>query len=128
MTNQHPALPGRRLSAIVALLGLAVMMGACTHTAEREVTASVPNDYRLRHPIVVQESNRTVEIFVGSQRGGLSASQRADVGALAQTWLRDGTGSIVAEVPVDTPNARAAADSARDVQSLLAASGIPPRG
>ncbi|MET0970759.1 MAG: CpaD family pilus assembly protein [Tardiphaga sp.] len=128
MTNQQPASLGRRLGALVALFGVSVAMGACTTAAEREVTASVPNDYRLRHPIVVQESNRTVEIFVGSQRGGLSASQRADVGALAQTWLRDGTGSIVAEIPVDTPNARAAADSARDVQSLLAASGIPPRG
>jgi pilus assembly protein CpaD len=128
MTNQQPASFNRRLSVLTALVGVSVALGACTHTADREVTASIPNDYRLRHPIVVQESNRTVEIFVGSQRGGLSAAQRADVGALAQTWLRDGTGSIVAEVPVDTPNARAAADSARDIQSLLAASGVPPRG
>ncbi len=34
---------------------------------------------------------------------------------LAQTWLREGTGAIIIDVPVDTPNARAAADStARD--------------
>ena len=92
------------------------------------MTASVPNDYRLRHPIVVQESNRTVNVFVGSTRGGLSASQRADVMALAETWLREGTGVIIAEVPIGTPNARAAADSSREILALLAAGGVPPRG
>jgi pilus assembly protein CpaD len=47
---------------------------------------------------------------------------------LAQTWLREGTGAINADLPVDTPNARAAADAFREVQALLAAAGVPPRG
>src|SRR5260370_12378236 len=47
---------------------------------------------------------------------------------LAQTWLREGTGTIIADVPVGTPNARAAADAFRQVRSLLAAAGVPPRG
>jgi pilus assembly protein CpaD len=33
---------------------------------------------------------------------------------------------INADVPVDTPNARAAADSFREIQALLAAAGVPP--
>src|SRR5260370_1386826 len=47
---------------------------------------------------------------------------------LAQSWLREGTGTIIADVPVGTPNARAAADAFRQVRSLLAAAGVPPRG
>jgi pilus assembly protein CpaD len=47
---------------------------------------------------------------------------------LAQTWLREATGAIIADVPIDTPNAQAAADSFREVQALLAAAGVPPRG
>jgi pilus assembly protein CpaD len=47
---------------------------------------------------------------------------------LAQTWVREGTGAIVAEVPVDTPNAQAAASSFREIQAVLAAGGVPPRG
>jgi pilus assembly protein CpaD len=78
--------------------------------------------------MVVQESNTATEIFVGAGRGGLSAAQRADVVGLGQTWLREGTGSIIAEVPVGTPNARSAAETYREVQSLLAATGVPPRG
>jgi pilus assembly protein CpaD len=111
-----------------ALLGLAVALGACTHTDQVATTASVPDDYRQRHPIAIQEADQSVVIFVGHARGGLSASQRADVMGLAQTWLREGTGAINADVPVDTPNERAAADSLREIQALLGTAGVPPRG
>ena len=110
-----------------ALVGVALALGGCKHYDE-EVTASVPDDYRLRHPIVIEEADRSVTIFVGQARGGLSALQRADVIGLAQIWLREGTGAIRAEVPVGTPNARAAADSFREIRATLAAAGVPPRG
>jgi pilus assembly protein CpaD len=127
MTAQIPLDRKRALRIAGALVGLAVVLGACRHT-EDEVTASVPDDYRQRHPIAIQEADRSVVIFVGHARGGLSASQRADVVGLAQIWLREGTGAINADLPVDTPNARAAADSFREIQALLAAAGLPPRG
>src|SRR6266851_875775 len=127
MTTRTPADRHRTLRRLGALAGVSVALGACTNTGE-VVTASVPNDYRQRHPIAIQEADRSVVIFVGHARGGLSASQRADVIGLAQVWLREGTGAINADVPVDTPNARAAADSFREIQSLLAAAGVPPRG
>lgn len=114
-----------RLGLVIA--GVAMTLGACTHRAE-DVTASIPEDYRLRHPIAIQEADQTTEVFVGVGRGGLTASQRADVVGLAQVWLREGTGAIVLEVPTGTPNARSAADSAREVRGTLAAAGIPPRG
>ena len=111
-----------------ALVGLAVVLGACTHTGDEVTTASIPDDYRQRHPIVVQEANQSVVIFVGHARGGLSAEQRADVMGLAQTWLHEAPAPIIADVPVDTSNAAAAADAFREVQSLLTAAGVPPRG
>jgi pilus assembly protein CpaD len=127
MTARIPVDRKRAFRMAGALVGLAVVLGACTHT-DQDVTASVPDDYRLRHPIAIQEANRSVVIFVGQARGGLSASQRADVMGLAQTWLHEATGAIVADLPTDTSNARAAADSFREIQSLLTAAGIPPRG
>jgi pilus assembly protein CpaD len=127
MTAQIPADRNRVFRVAAALVGLAIVLGACTHT-DQALTASVPDDYRLRHPIAIQEADQSVVIFVGHARGGLSASQRADVVGLAQTWLREGTGAINADLPVDTPNARAAADAFREVRTLLAAAGVPPRG
>jgi pilus assembly protein CpaD len=128
MTNSTPVDRYRALRLLGALAGLSVVLGACNSTGGEVVTASVPDDYRLRHPIAVHEADRSVVIFVGHARRGLSASQRADVAGLAQTWLREGTGAIVADVPADTPNARAAADSFREIRALLAAGGVPPRG
>jgi pilus assembly protein CpaD len=109
-----------------ALAGVSLILGASNHTSETVTTASIPEDYRQRHPIVVEESNQSIVVFVGQGRGGLTAEQRADVFGLARTWLQEGTGAINADVPVQTPNARAAADSMREVQSLLAAAGVPP--
>ncbi len=128
MTAKIPVHCRRALRIAGTLVGAAVALGACTHTDEVATTASVPDDYRQRHPIAIQETDRSVVIFVGHARGGLSAEQRADVMGLAQAWLHEGTGAIVADVPVGTPNARTAADAFREAQALLSAAGVPPRG
>jgi pilus assembly protein CpaD len=118
----------RARALLGALAGLSVALGGCNYTSGEVVTASVPDDYRLRHPIAVEEANHSIVIFVGHARGGLSASQRADVMGLARTWVREGTGAIVADVPVDTANARAAASAFHEIQAVLAAGGVPTHG
>jgi pilus assembly protein CpaD len=129
MTNRVSSLVSR-LHLAMALVGASAALGACTHTDRQAdiVTGSVSNDYRTRHPIVIQEASRSTEIFVGSGRGGLNAAQRADVMALARTWTREGTGSLLIEVPVNTPNTRAAADSLHEIRAIFTAAGIPARG
>jgi pilus assembly protein CpaD len=118
--DAHPTL--RRLGILV---GLTVALGACRSSGDELATASVPDDYRQRHPIAVQEAERSMVIFVGHARGGLTVPQRTDVTGLAHTWRREGTGAIIADVPVDTPNARAAAVSFQEIRSVLAAGGVP---
>jgi len=117
----------RSLLLLGALLGASVILGACQETTREIVMANNPDDYRFRHPIAIEEANKSVVIFVGHARGGLTAPQQSDVIGLAQIWQREATGAIVADVPVDTPNAAAAADALRAVRSLLAASGVPSR-
>src|SRR6478735_3209644 len=127
MTFKRPADRKRALRLTAALIGVSVALAACKHNSELVMQAGVPNDYRLRHPIAVQEADRSIVVFVGRGRGGLSASQRADVTYLGQTWMREGTGIISIDVPVNTPNARAAQDSLREIRATLAAAGVPPR-
>ena len=115
------------LRSLGALIGISIALAACSVT-EQEVVATVPNDYRLRHPIAVEDADRSIVIFVGRERGGLSDAQRADVMGLARRWVHDGTGAITADVPIDTPNARAAASAFREIRSVLAAGGVPARG
>jgi pilus assembly protein CpaD len=128
MTNTLSLNRVRTLCLLGALVGLSITLGGCTHSDEVATTASVPEDYRLRHPIAIQEAERSVVVFVGHARGGLSASQRTDVIGLARIWVSEGTGAIVADVPVNTPNARAAESAFREIQAILTAGGVPPRG
>lgn len=127
MTMRVPNLK-RSLRVAAALLGASAALGACTHTNQDTVTGSIPTDYRERHPIAIQEANRTTEVFVGHARGGLTSAQRSDIAGLAETWLREGTGGIIIDMPVNTPNARVATDSLREIQGILTAAGVPPRG
>jgi len=119
---------GRTTVMTAMLIGLGVSLGGCMHDAPIVAATDFPADYRMRHPIAVEEANQSIVIFVGQGRGGLSAEQRADVMGLAQSWAHEGTGAIAADVPVNTPNARAAADSFREIQAMLSAAGVPPRG
>jgi pilus assembly protein CpaD len=115
-----------RLRATVALAAVAVALGGCW-TSPEVVTASVPNDYRQRHPIAVQEGKKSIVIFVGTARGGLSAAQQSDIAGVARDWVREGTGSVVVDVPVDAANSRAASATYQDIRSMLAAGGVPSR-
>lgn len=108
-----------------ALVGMALALGGCQH--DEAVTASIPDDYKQRHPIAIEEQNRSIVVFVGHARGGLTPAQRADVMGLASAWLREGTGAIHIDVPAGTPNARPAAETLREIQAMMAAAGVPPR-
>ena len=65
MTKTWPVDCRRSLRLIGALMGLSVVLAACTTTEPDIVTATVPGDYRQRHPIAVEEANRSIVIFVG---------------------------------------------------------------
>jgi len=126
MTKFHSPAARRRTQAALRLLaigGLAATLAGCYET--RVVERDYPTDYRQRHPITLKEGDRTVELFLGRNRGGLSPSQRADVLSFAQLWRRESTSGIIVDVPKGRSIDHAAADSMREVQSILAASGVP---
>jgi pilus assembly protein CpaD len=119
----------RSLALAGALVGLALTLGACQHNPDNSLAyVDAPADYRQRHPIAVTEADRSIVVFVGRSRGGLTAEQRAEVMGMARDWMREGTGAVTVDVPADTPNARTAQESLREIQAIFAAAGVPPRG
>jgi pilus assembly protein CpaD len=128
MTAKLPADRSRALRLAATLIGISLSLGACK-TFEAPIVAAepYPNDYRLRHPIAVTEADRSIVVFIGTGRGGMTAAQRADVMGMAQSWLREGTGGISIDMPTGTPNARAAHETLREIQAMIAAAGVPPR-
>jgi pilus assembly protein CpaD len=117
---------GRRANAFrLALMTASALTLAGCYTAPQEVTGSVASDVRLRHPIVIKEGPRTVDLFIGERRGTLNGSQRAEVLSFASEWRREATGGILIDVPAGTSNAAAAANAAREVRAILSAAGVP---
>jgi pilus assembly protein CpaD len=113
----------RRKRRLLVIASLAALLGGCY----QQPTAIYPDDYRQRHPITLKEGRDTVELFVGPNRGGLTPSQRADVLSFAQNWRRDATSGVTIKVPRGGRIGRAAAESEREVVSILTASGMPRR-
>src|SRR4051794_28660510 len=56
MTNIKPLGRHRMLGQLSAIASLSVALGACNFTGTEVLTASVPDDYRHRHPIAIQEA------------------------------------------------------------------------
>ena len=114
------------LARAAVLVSLAALMAGCKTTASYDdTTASIPNDIRQRHPIVVREKAQTMTVFIGDRRGNLTPTQRAEVGALAGGWRAEASGGFIIDAPVGGPNERAATSAVREIRSILAATGVP---
>jgi len=128
MTGLHTAIVERRARPalrFMAVAGLAAMLAGCYSTTQKVAEPAYPTDYRERHPITLKERERTVEIFVGRNRGGLTPAQRADVLSFSQQWRREAMSGIIIDVPRGRGLDHAVSDSMREVHSILAASGVP---
>jgi len=97
-------------------------------TTETAETVPYPYDYRQRHPITLQEGRRTVELFVGKRRLGLTGNQRANIAAFAYNWHRDAAGSVEIRVPTGTGNDRALRETVAEIQGILIEAGVPRSG
>ncbi len=118
-----------KLAPVLLLPALALVLTNCQfNPINREVAPTYANDYRQRHPIAIKEGERTIEVFIGTNRGGLMGPQRADVLAFAGAWRREATGGIVIDLPTGTANERAAHEALKEVRSLLHGAGVPARG
>jgi pilus assembly protein CpaD len=119
---------GRAAWLLRAAFALGTVASLCACNTDRKITGApaVPYDYRLRHPISITEKEHGLKVFVGAFRDSLTPAQRAEVLAFAQSWRDEATGGVIIDVPVGTPNERSSAAALREVQSILAASGVPP--
>jgi pilus assembly protein CpaD len=131
MQADRTMIAGRRAAALPvrAALALTCALFVCGCNTDQQVAGvpDVPADYRMRHPITIKESDRTLELFIGSNRGELNPTQRAQVLAFGLKWKREATGGVIVSRPMGSSNERAAADSMHEITSILEASGMPPQ-
>jgi pilus assembly protein CpaD len=117
---------GVRLALRAAFaIGCAAFVCGCNTDQQITGAPSVPSDYRLRHPISITEKDRTFQIFIGANRGSLTPVQRAELLAFAQSWKDEATGGVIIDLPVGSANTRSAAAALPEIESIVAATGVP---
>jgi len=85
-------------SAIVG--GISLALCGC-NTVDRTETSSIPmDDYRVRHPIVLSETSRTLDIFPVGGSSRIDSRSAHQVEEFAQLYRQVGEGPILILYPV----------------------------
>jgi pilus assembly protein CpaD len=112
---------------IVAVLALGAILGGCAkRTAESDTLAFGPDDVRERHPIVLRDAPRSLDVFVGRSGGRLDIRQAEDVASFAREFRRSGKGGLVAEVPTGAHRDHATQDTLNGIRAALSRGGVSP--
>jgi pilus assembly protein CpaD len=108
----------------LVLLGSVVTLGACARPSDL-VTGAIPDDYRSRHPIVVAEDTRDLEILVASSDTRLTLPDEKRLAEFARRFRAARAAAMRVEVPAGARNARAADLVARTAVAALQRNGVP---
>jgi pilus assembly protein CpaD len=120
-TDDRTQMCRRRLAGFLPVLAATFALGAC---AKGDLTAGgAPFDTRERHPIILRDAPRSLDVFVG-RAGGLDPRQADDVTRFGQDYRRSGRGGLVAEVPTGTGRELAARDTLEGIRRSLAQAGV----
>ncbi|SDP79399.1 pilus assembly protein CpaD [Phyllobacterium sp. YR620] len=112
----------RRIKPVLALLAVTLLAGC----APREMTGSIPDDYRTNHPIIISEKEQVADIPVGHADRKLSITQRSIVEQVIANYRANGSGMVHILLPAGSPNERAAAGLRDDIAAVLRKGGVKP--
>lgn len=107
-------------AAAIVLMSAAVV-SSC---ANRDVTGSIPMDYRERHPIVLTDAETALDLPVGVNDTRLTIGMKDTIKGFAQRFTASPSSYVQVQVPQGSINAPAAARLSHEVRSALVASGI----
>ena len=113
----------RFLAPATLLASLAVLAG-CGANPDRSATGSIPDDYRTRHPIVLTESQHTIDVPVASGDRELTAAIRDNIRGFAMDYSSKSRGVIQIMVPHGSANAGAASILRKDIRATLVGAGV----
>jgi len=116
----RPAL--RRLPLLGVLAGLAALQG-CANLQDGTVGA-IPDDYRTRHPIVVREATRDLDLFVSSADTRLTLADQTRVEEFANRFRASRAAVIRVQLPQGSLNGAAARLVADNVVRSLGRLGV----
>lgn len=105
------------------VLGIAAALSGCARP-DGMSTGSLPDDYRTRHPIVVGEAEKVIDIPIASGDRHLSIGQSEVIAGFATNYLGTSSGPIQILAPQGAANSSAAMAASTDIRKLLRKMGV----
>ncbi|HEV7307316.1 CpaD family pilus assembly protein [Ensifer sp.] len=116
-----------RFASRAAVLAFAGILLASCGTRDNLATGSIPDDYRTRHPIVLAESERTIDIPIASGDRRLTQGTRDVIAGFAADYRNASSGVVQIMMPRGAANSHSAQAMRRDIRSALVAGGVPAK-
>jgi pilus assembly protein CpaD len=125
-SKHRPARARRSPLALVAVAGGLAALAGCSirDVAAVETLGASPSDYRLSHPIAVEEAVDTLDVPVALYTDQLTSAIRSNVLAFAQKYRSSGSSVIAVVAPSGSPNQTVAAGIAVQIEDVLRQAGI----
>jgi pilus assembly protein CpaD len=121
--RRGPRRADRRLAAAAALV---LLLAGCSTSKHQDVVGSIPDDYRVNHPITIDEQLATMDVPVGLDTARLSAPVKGNIAGFAQRFNASGSGLMAIVVPDGSPNEAAATGISHRIYDVLVGAGVRP--
>jgi pilus assembly protein CpaD len=130
ITHSQPRFSSRdctgsvRTALVAALLLSAAALSGCGTKPDNTATGSIPDDYRLRHPIVLTEAEQAMDLPIAAGERSLSTSVRDNIRGFAQDHAALSGGAVQIMLPRGSANAVTAERLSKDIRTTLTGAGI----
>lgn len=114
-----------RATLTAALLLSVAGLAGCGTKPDGTATGAIPDDYRLRHPIVLTEAEQTMDLPIAAGERRLSTAVRDNISGFASDHAARSGGAIQIMLPRGSANAATAERLSKDIRATLTRAGIP---
>lgn len=116
-----------RKSLTLSTLAASILLSACAKHSERHfVVGSVPETYKTRHPIVLEEKEQTLDIPVSKNSYGLPVASQSAIKGFVARFKNSASGVITIMLPTQSANESAARKVAGKVHETIVYEGVQP--
>lgn len=110
------------VSKALVIVTCALVLTACD--ARREKVVHNLDDYRLRHPITLQQSAQTIDVPVGIHSEKLTPSSLSAINAFARDFRRERAAAIQVMMPAGSNNESSARYMGKQIHTALLRAGV----
>jgi len=110
-------------NATAVLVGATLLAGCGSTGHDHTTTGSVVGDYRTNHPIIIADTEQTLDVPVATGARTLSRATRSNITAFARRFVGSGTGVMQMLVPSGSPNMYAVDQVRGEIVAAIEAGG-----